>query len=136
MATLILNPADDWLAVADLAGLSPFPVPPTPGAAGRPRFFSGSQRLELPGIAQGAADAALTNYQASRGPSNAAWAAKVANEKKERATRPAHRPPQLFPLLEVMKDELNVIRAALVPPLPPLQTGPLRAALENKIRNP
>lgn len=135
MATLILDPADDWLAVADLAGLSPFPVPPTPGA-GRPQFFGGSLRLELPGRPQGAADAALANYQANRGPSDAAWAAKADNEKKERATRGQHRPPQLFPLLEVMKDELNAIRAAQVPPMPPLQTAQLRADLDNKIRNP
>jgi len=135
MATLILDPADDWLAVADLAGLPPFPVPPTPGAA-RPTFFSGSLRLELPGRPQGAADTALANYQASRGPSDAAWAAKADNENKERATRGAHRPPQLFPLLEVMKDELNAIRAAQVPPMPLLNTGQLRAALNNKIRNP
>ncbi len=136
MARITLLPGHVWQAVADLAGLPPFPVPPAPSAKGRPQFFKGSKDLNLPGIAQPAADAALADYIANKAARDAAWTAKVEDETRERATRQDHRPPQLFPLLEVMKDELNVIRAALSPPLPPLQTGPLRAALNNKIRNP
>lgn len=133
MAKLTILATHDWLAIADLAGLSPINPP---SRAGRPKFFSGRLEISLPGIVQATADAALADYVANQAARDAAWAAKLETENKERATRPSHRPPQLFPLLEVMKDELNVLRAAQSPPLPPLQTGPLRAALNNKIRNP
>ena len=133
MAKLTILATHDWLAIADLAGLSPLNPP---SRAGRPKFFQGRLELNLPGIAQPAADAALADYVANQAARDAAWTAKRETDIRERATRPSHRPPQLFPLLEVMKDELNVIRAAQSPPLPPLQTGPLRAALNDKIRNP
>lgn len=125
MAQITVPPAsnqDVWLAIADLAG------------SALDNIGHLNDVLDVPDVDQVDLDAALVTYNADPTAADAAWTQKFAAREIGRNQQRFGDDEVAQAVIEVMRIELNVLRASI--PLPDITAGQMDGKVRAKIANP
>ncbi|MCK5644833.1 MAG: hypothetical protein KAJ19_28800 [Gammaproteobacteria bacterium] len=125
MAQITVPPAsnqDVWLAIADLAG------------SALDNIGHLNDVLDVPDVDQVDLDAALVTYNADPTAADAAWTQKFAAREIGRNQQRFGDDEVAQAVIEVMRIELNVLRASI--PLPDITVGQMDGKVRAKIANP
>lgn len=127
MAQITIPPSstqDVWLAIADLAG----------SVLNNIGYDSVTDLLTVPDVNQVDLDAALVTYNADPTAEDAAYATRDQGRRVGRFQQRFGDDPVVQAVVEVMRIELNVLRASI--PLPDISAGQMDGKVRQKIANP